>query len=50
MMSSGQIRIPPGPHSITGDHAFGVYVYGFGSYTSYFVPGGLDFRPITPPF
>ncbi|MFO0686397.1 MAG: IgGFc-binding protein [Sandaracinus sp.] len=50
MMSVGQIRIPTGPHSITGDHGFGVYVYGFGSYTSYFVPGGLDFRPITPPF
>lgn len=49
-MSTGQLRIPTGPHAVRGDRGFGLYVYGFGSYTSYIVPGGMDFVPITPPF
>jgi hypothetical protein len=50
MMRTGQLRISTGSHSIRGDRPFGLYVYGFGSYTSYMYPGGLDFRSITPPF
>jgi hypothetical protein len=49
-MSTARIRIPTGPHEIHGDHPFALYVYGFGSYTSYMVPGGMDFVHITMPF
>ena len=35
-----------GDHSITGDKAFGVQVYGYGQYTSYWYPGGLDLNLI----
>ena len=31
-----------GNHTLTGDKAFGVSVYGYGQYTSYWYPGGLD--------
>ena len=31
-----------GNHTITGDMAFGIQVYGYGQYTSYWYPGGLD--------
>ncbi len=31
-------------HSISGNAAFGLYVYGYGSRTSYMYPGGLDLR------
>ncbi len=31
-----------GDHVITGDKPFGVQVYGYGQYTSYWYPGGLD--------
>jgi hypothetical protein len=31
-----------GNHSIVGDQAFGITVYGYGQYTSYWYPGGLD--------
>jgi hypothetical protein len=38
-------------HSISGDATFGLYVYGYGSRTSYMYPGGLDLRvqSIPPP-
>ena len=49
-MATGQIRISAGSHAIRGDHLFGLYVYGFGSYTSYMVPGGMDFVPLGMPF
>ena len=35
-----------GDHTITGDKAFGVQVYGYGQYTSYWYPGGLDLNLI----
>ena len=31
-----------GDHEISGDMPFGVQVYGYGQYTSYWYPGGLD--------
>ena len=39
-------QLPPGTegHSIDGDQPFGLYVYGYGSRTSYMYPGGLDLR------
>lgn len=38
-------------HAISGDATFGLYVYGYGSRTSYMYPGGLDLRiqSIPPP-
>jgi hypothetical protein len=35
-----------GDHTISGDKAFGVQVYGYGQYTSYWYPGGLDLNLI----
>lgn len=49
-MRVARLRISTGVHAIRGERAFGLYVYGFGTYTSYLVPGGMDFIPITPPF
>ncbi len=31
-----------GNHTLTGDKPFGVSIYGYGQYTSYWYPGGLD--------
>jgi hypothetical protein len=31
-----------GNHRISGDAPFGIQVYGYGQYTSYWLPGGLD--------
>lgn len=46
-------QLPDGQqgHSITGNATFGLYVYGYGSRTSYMYPGGLDLRvqDIPPP-
>jgi len=35
-----------GNHSITGNMAFGITVYGYGQYTSYWYPGGLNLTDI----
>ncbi len=35
-----------GDHIITSDEQFGVQVYGYGQFTSYWYPGGLDLNPI----
>jgi len=43
------MRIGGGAHELQGDRAFGVVVYGFGAYTSYMYPGGLDLTVIAPP-
>ncbi len=49
-MGTAHLDLMPGVHRASGNITFGIYVSGFGSYTSYFVPGGMDFVPITPPF
>jgi hypothetical protein len=46
------IELPPGQegHEIEGNATFGLYVYGYGSRTSYMYPGGLDLRvQVIPP-
>ena len=35
-------------HSISGSSAFGIVVYGYGQYTSYMYPGGLNLNYISP--
>ncbi len=47
----GIARVPlanngDGNHTITGDEKFGVQVYGYGQYTSYWYPAGLDLNLI----
>lgn len=49
-MATARVMIPGGQHRIEAAVAFGIVVYGFGSYTSYMVPGGLDFEAINIPF
>lgn len=43
-----RLEIEPGSHSIAseGGLPFGITVYGYGQYTSYMYPGGLDLQPI----
>jgi len=38
-----------GAHTLTSDKAIGIQVMGFGDYTSYHYPGGLDLKAIAPP-
>ncbi len=47
----GVARVPlpnnaTGTHTATGTMPFGISVYGYGSYTSYWYPGGLDLKSI----
>jgi len=49
-MGLGHVDLLPGTHAATGNTPFGLYLTGYASYTSYFVPGGMDFEPIAPPF
>ena len=47
-LSAARISIPGGAHRITSTVGFGIVVYGYGSYTSYMYPGGLNFGDINP--
>jgi hypothetical protein len=42
------ISSAPYNHVITSSQPFGIMVYGFARYTSYFYPGGLDLNFINP--
>ncbi len=44
--ASVNVAVNAGVHSATSSEPFGVWVYGFGAYTSYMYPAGLDLRPI----
>lgn len=39
-------KIAGGAHSMKGDKNFGIVVYGYGSYTSYMYPGGLNLEDV----
>lgn len=45
-----RVSVRGGAHTMTGDQPFGIVVYGFGNYTSYMYPGGLDLEAIDIPF
>lgn len=45
-ISTARIEVGAGSHSLRADIPFGVQVYGFGAYTSYMYPGGLDLAAI----
>jgi hypothetical protein len=44
-----RVEVDNGVHRMSGTAPFGAVVYGFGSYTSYMFPAGLDLREINPP-
>lgn len=44
-----RVTVGPGSHRLQATHTFGVTVYGYASYTSYMIPGGLDLMPINAP-
>ena len=44
-----RLEVGSGVHRLESTSPFGVVVYGFGNYTSYMYPAGLDFREIAPP-
>lgn len=46
-MSVARHEISGGTHAMSGDKNFGIVVYGYGSYTSYMYPGGLNLETIT---
>ncbi len=48
--SASSASIAGGVHTITSSAPFGIVVYGFGTYTSYMYPGGLDLNLIDAPF
>lgn len=41
-MQVHHVKVPPGAHTLQASTGVGVQVYGFGSYTSYMFPAGLD--------
>ncbi len=45
-----QMKVSGGSHYIRADSAFGLFVYGFGSATSYGYPGGMLFRKLVRDF
>ncbi len=45
-----QVMVSAGQHTISSDQPFGIVVYGYGTYTSYMYPGGLDLNAINIPF
>ncbi|MGE0787932.1 MAG: IgGFc-binding protein [Sandaracinaceae bacterium] len=45
---TARVETAGGTHAISGSQPFGIVVYGFGSYTSYMSPGGLDFEANNP--
>ena len=50
----GVLRIPlnagqAGAHVLEASMPVGLQVEGYGSYTSYYYPGGLDLKAIAPP-
>ena len=45
-----RVMISGGAHAISGTAEFGIVVYGFGEFTSYMYPGGLDLEAIDVPF
>ena len=44
--SYAQIRVTPGPHNVQAPVPFGLYMYGYGPYNSYGMPGGWVFDSI----
>lgn len=46
-LSVARHKIEGGAHTMSGNKNFGIVVYGYGSYTSYMYPGGLNLETVT---
>lgn len=49
-MATARLEITGGAHTMNSTEPFGILVYGFGSYSSYMYPGGLNLEAINVPF
>jgi hypothetical protein len=47
-LQTARVRIDSGVHEMRGDAPFGLQLYGFGAFTSYMAPAGLNLDPINP--
>jgi hypothetical protein len=45
-MATARVEVSNGQHDLHANEPFGVVSYGFGLYTSYMYPAGLDLKPI----
>jgi hypothetical protein len=45
-MATARVELGRGQHDVRSDKPFGVVAYGFGAYTSYMYPAGLDLKRI----
>jgi hypothetical protein len=45
-MATARIEVQHGQRDLKSDTPFGLVSYGFGRYTSYMYPAGLDFKRI----
>lgn len=45
-LSVARHQVPGGVHTMNGNMNFGIVVYGYGSYTSYMYPGGLNLETV----
>ena len=41
-----RVNIPEGIYTARSSQNFGIWVYGFGAFTSYMYPAGLDLKPL----
>ena len=41
-----RVNIPEGIYTARSNQTFGIWVYGFGAFTSYMYPAGLDLKPL----
>ena len=46
-MTTARVPVDPGVRELTSDQPFGVVSYGYGMYSSYMLPGGLDLQRIS---
>jgi hypothetical protein len=45
-MRIARVPVAPGQHRLTSPGSVGLVLYGYGTYTSYMLPGGLDLNEI----
>jgi hypothetical protein len=47
-ITTARVPVSSGSHLIESSQPFGIVLYGYATYTSYMLPGGLDLAPINP--
>ncbi len=48
-MGLARVQVDAGPHVVSSGGLFAIIVYGYATYTSYMLPGGLDLHAISTP-